>query len=113
MKIISSGRRTGKTTALVERVKGGVQRGDGMWSRVLIVATDREAQRIAREYHLDPRQILSNQTWSRLHIQPPEELLLDNLEDWLYSQLGMVPSMITTSLPVTVGRWGLPEPTDG
>ena len=113
MKIISSDRQTGKTTTLVERVKGGVQRGDGMWSRVLIVATDREAQRIAREYHLDPRQILSNQTWSRLHIQPPEELLLDNLEDWLYSQLGMVPSMITTSLPVTVGRWGLPEPTDG
>ena len=113
MRIISSGRQTGKTTTLVERVKGGVQRGDGTWSRVLIVATDREAQRIAREYHLDPRQILSNQTWSRLHIQPPEELLLDNLEDWLYSQLGMVPSMITTSLPVTVGRWGLPEPTDG
>ena len=113
MKIISSDRQTGKTTALVERVKGGAQRGDGTWSRVLIVATDREAQRIAREYHLDPRQILSNQTWSRLHIQPPEELLLDNLEDWLYSQLGMVPSMITTSLPVTVGRWGLPEPTDG
>lgn len=113
MKIISSGRQTGKTTALVERVKGGVQRGDGTWSRVLIVATDREAQRIAREFNLDPRQILSNQTWSRLHIQPPEELLLDNLEDWLYSQLGMVPSMITTSLPVTVGRWGLPEPTDG
>jgi hypothetical protein len=113
VKIISSGRRTGKTTALVERVKGGVQRGDGTWSRVLIVATDREAQRIAREYHLDPRQILSNQTWNRLNVQPPEELLLDNLEDWLYSQLGMVPSMITTALPVTVGRWGLPEPTDG
>ena len=102
MKIISSGRQTGKTTTLVERVKGGVQRGDGTWSRVLIVATDREAQRIAREFDLDPRQILSNQTWTRLHVQPPEELLLDNLEDWLYSQLGMLPSYVTTSIPVEI-----------
>ncbi|HQW88319.1 MAG TPA: hypothetical protein PK478_00625 [Nitrospira sp.] len=113
MKIISSDRQTGKTTALVERVKGGVQRGDGTWSRVLIVATDREAQRIRHEYDLDPRQILSSQTWSRLQAQPPEELLLDNLEDWLYSQLGMVPAMVTTTEPIAVGRWGLPEPTDG
>lgn len=113
MKIISSGRQTGKTTTLVERVKGGVQRGDGTWSRILIVATEREAQRIRHEYELDPRQILSSQTWSRLQAQPPEELLLDNLEDWLYSQFGMVPAMVTTTEPIAVGRWGLPEPTDG
>ena len=61
----------------------------------------------------DPRQILSSQTWSRLQAQPPEELLLDNLEDWLYSQFGMVPAMVTTTEPIAVGRWGLPEPTDG
>lgn len=104
MKIISSGRQTGKTTALVERVKGGVQRGDGTWSRVLIVATDREAQRIAREYHLDPRQILSNQSWDHGRGFRPEEIELDNLEDWLYSQLGTLPAYVTTTIPVEVVR---------
>jgi hypothetical protein len=121
VKIISSGRQTGKTTALVERVKGGVQRGDGTWSRVLITATDREAQRIRHEHHLDPRQVFSNQSWQVFsnqswdhgHGYRPEEIELDNLEDWLHSQLGMVPTMVTTTEPIEVGRWGLPESTDG
>lgn len=101
--IVSSGRQTGKTTTLIEQVKEGVQRADGSWSRVMLVATEREAERLRRDFHLDARQVYSAQTWARdrvIYHQPPSDLYLDNLEDWLYSQLGQVPSMVSTSVPV-------------
>lgn len=103
MVIVSSGRQTGKTTTLIEQVNEGIQRPDGSWSRVMLVATEREAERIRRQYHLDHRQVYSAQTWARDRLtyhQPPSDLYLDNLEDWLYSQLGQVPSMVSTSVPV-------------
>jgi hypothetical protein len=100
VRIIHAGRQAGKTHALVEHVKHGVSRGDGTWSRIIIVATEREAERLRRTYHLDRWQVFSYQSWNRTHLHPPEEMLLDNLEDWFYSQLGMVPSIATTILPI-------------
>lgn len=111
MKIISSGRRTGKTTALVEHLKLGAQWPDGSWSRVLITSDEREAARLRHVYSLDERQVFSAQAWStrRLHHRP-DELLVDNLEDWLYNQFGSVPAMVSMAVPVEVGQWGLPQP---
>lgn len=111
MVIVSSGRQTGKTTTLIEQVKEGVQRADGSWSRIMLVATEREAERLRREFHLNPRQVYSAQTWARDRVtyhQPPSDLYLDNLEDWLYSQLGQVPSMVSTSVPVHVAETPAP-----
>lgn len=114
MKIISSGRRTGKTTALVEHLKLGAQWPDGSWSRVLICSDEREAARLRHAYGLHEQQVFSAQAWStrRLHHRP-EEVLVDNLEDWLHSQFGSVPTIVSMTGPVEVGQWGLPQPTDG
>lgn len=109
MKVIVAPRRAGKTTALVDHVKGGERKPSG-WTRVLLTSSEREAARLRHEYELDAGQCMSTREWSayRAGHLPPESVAIDNIEDWFYSQVGLVPDIVTASGTVTVERLGKP-----
>lgn len=102
MRIIGGARRTGKTTALVEQVRYGVQRADGSWSRIIVTHSEREAEWLRREHDLDKRQVLSSEEWGRNRYggrDHPDDLLVDNLDQWLMHWFGGIPTTATTTHP--------------
>jgi hypothetical protein len=105
VKVIIGGRQAGKTTALVEKVRGGVQRPDGSWSRVIVTHSEREAEWLRREHDLDKRQVLSSDEWGRNRFggrDHPDDLLVDNLDHWLLDVFGRMPSAATSTFPIWV-----------
>jgi hypothetical protein len=105
VKVIMGGRQAGKTTALVEKVRGGVQRPDGSWSRVIVTHSEREAEWLRREHDLDKRQVLSSDEWGRNRFggrDHPDDLLVDNLDHWLLDVFGRMPSAATSTFPIWV-----------
>lgn len=103
MKILIAPRQAGKTLALVEHIKGGEKRASG-WTRVLLCSSEREAARLRHDYDLDAGQCMSTRDWStyRQGHLPPESVAVDNIEDWFYSQFGLVPDLVTSSAAVEV-----------
>lgn len=108
MRVIVGGRQAGKTRVLVEELKGGTQRPDGSWTRVMVTLYEREAERLRRDFHLDKRQVISNESVGRMihhGIQRPEELLVDNIDQWFYETFGQMPNAVTSTESVVT--WGI------
>jgi len=99
MKVIVGARQAGKTHVLVEQVKGGVQRADGSWSRVIVTVGDHEAIRLRQVYHLDRNQVFSAQDWQRARfgMHSVSTVYVDNIDLWFYNVFGQMPSTATST----------------
>lgn len=97
MKVTVNGRQSGKTYALVQWVKEGVETDSYPgWSRVILTHTIDEAIRLRADYDLDYRQVFSVEEWRSARLgHLPVEVGVDNADLFLHRLIGQRPSRVT------------------
>lgn len=97
MKIDVRPRQAGKTYALVEWVREGVEDPTWpFWTRIIVTHSEDEARRIRRYYDLDDHQVFCFRDWQgryRYSAAAPE-IAIDNL-DLILSNLGIRADIVT------------------
>lgn len=96
MRVIARGRQAGKTHALIQWVKEGVETDSYPgWSRVLLTHSLEDAQRLRTQGDLDYRQVFSVSEWRTARIgRKPVEVAADNADLLLSIYLGQTPTLI-------------------